>query len=80
MSQITGPSPQRAKSQTPVSQAGFRWRVAGKGQQLTLLSIEVHADSRSARPSSLAMQRRSHLVCSAGLELNAVSLFVALTC
>ena len=56
VSQITGPSPQRAVSQTPVSQAGFRWRVAGKGQQLTLLSIEVHADSRFARPSSLAVQ------------------------
>ena len=36
------------KSQTPVSQAGFKWRVAGKGQQLNLLSIEVHAASRGS--------------------------------
>lgn len=48
MSQITGPSPEAAKSRTPLSQAGFKWRVAGKGQQLTLLSIEVHAASRGS--------------------------------
>lgn len=47
-SQITGASPKAIKSQTPVSQAGFKWRVAGKGQQLTLLSIEVHAASRGS--------------------------------
>lgn len=46
ISQITGPSPLTAKSQTPVSQAGFKWKVAGKGQQLTLLSIEILADTR----------------------------------
>ena len=48
VSQITGPTPKAIKSQTPVSQAGFKWRVAGKGQQLTLLSIEVHAASRGS--------------------------------
>ena len=31
-----------------MSQAGFKWRVAGKGQQLTLLSVEVHAASRGS--------------------------------
>lgn len=48
MSQITGPTPKAVTSQTPVSQAGFKWRVAGKGQQLTLLSIEIHAASRGS--------------------------------
>lgn len=48
VSQITGPSPKAIKSQTPVSQSGFKWRVAGKGQQLTLLSVEVHAASRGS--------------------------------
>ena len=46
VSQITGPSPLPQRDQTPVSQAGFKWRMQGKGQELTLLSIEVHADSR----------------------------------
>ena len=31
---------------TPLSQAGFKHTVAGKGQQLTLAAVEVHADSR----------------------------------
>lgn len=46
VSQITGPSPRHAKTATPVSQSGFKWKIAGKGQQLSLLSVEVHADSR----------------------------------
>ena len=48
VSQITPPSPGGASAGTPLSQAGFKQRrcVAGKGQQLTLLSVEVHADSR----------------------------------
>ena len=47
VSQITPPSPVSGVSgPTPVSQAGFRRLVPGKGQQLTLLSIEVHADTR----------------------------------
>ena len=47
VSQITPPSPASGMSgPTPVSQAGFRKLVPGKGQQLTLLSIEVHADTR----------------------------------
>ena len=49
VSQITPPSPVTGVSgPTPVSQAGFRRLVPGKGQQLTLLSIEVHADTRYA--------------------------------
>ncbi len=49
VSQITPPSPVSGVSgPTPVSQAGFRRLVPGKGQQLTLLSIEVHADTRYA--------------------------------
>lgn len=47
VSQITPPSPGSGLSgPTPVSQAGFRRLVPGKGQQLTLLSIEIHADTR----------------------------------
>lgn len=47
VSQITPPSPASGMSgPTPVSQAGFRRLVPGKGQQLTLLSVEVHADTR----------------------------------
>ncbi|BDA47990.1 probable DNA polymerase zeta catalytic subunit [Coccomyxa sp. Obi] len=46
-SQITAPSPAAGSAgATPVSQSGFRRLVAGKGQNLTLLSIEVHADTR----------------------------------
>lgn len=45
-SQITPPSAGDSKGGTPLSQAGFKRTVAGKGQQLTLLSLEVHADSR----------------------------------
>ncbi|DBA81937.1 hypothetical protein WJX77_000726 [Trebouxia sp. C0004] len=49
VSQITPPSPVSGVSgPTPVSQAGFRRLVPGKGQQLTLLSIEVHADTRGS--------------------------------
>lgn len=54
ISQITPPSPGlgsgSAAAATPLSQAGFKMRrcVSGKGQQLTLLSLEVHADSRCA--------------------------------
>lgn len=45
-SQITPPSPAVRGEATPVSQAGFRRLVPGKGQNLTLLSIELHADTR----------------------------------
>ena len=34
---------------TPLSQAGFKRLVPGKGQQLTLLSVEVQADCRCGR-------------------------------
>ena len=49
-SQITPPSPAGGSDGgvTPVSQAGFRRLVPGKGQGLTLLSVEVHADTRCA--------------------------------
>ena len=47
-SQITPPSPAIRGEATPVSQAGFRRLVPGKGQNLTLLSIELHADTRCA--------------------------------
>lgn len=50
VSQITPPSPAAGSGgRTPVSQAGFRTVVPGKGQGLMLLSIEVHADSRCVR-------------------------------
>lgn len=52
ISQITPPSPGLGGSggATPLSQAGFKQRrcVAGKGQQLTLLSLELHAECRCA--------------------------------
>ncbi|KAK9829480.1 hypothetical protein WJX72_006119 [[Myrmecia] bisecta] len=49
VSQITPPSPAAgASGPTPLSQAGFKRLVAGKGQQLTLLSVEVHADCRGS--------------------------------
>lgn len=51
-SQITPPSPAVRGEATPVSQSGFRRLVPGKGQNLTLLSIELHADTRWA--SSIA--------------------------
>ena len=47
-SQITPPSPAVRGEATPVSQSGFRRLVPGKGQNLTLLSIELHADTRYA--------------------------------
>jgi hypothetical protein len=50
VSQITPPSPGLGGGAGPtsLSQAGFKQRrcVAGKGQQLTLLSLELHADCR----------------------------------
>ncbi|KAK9861361.1 hypothetical protein WJX84_007914, partial [Apatococcus fuscideae] len=47
VSQITPPSPAVGGSgPTPLSQAGFKRLVPGKGHQLTLLSLEVHADCR----------------------------------
>ena len=47
VSQITPPSPAvGASGPTPLSQAGFKRLVPGKGHQLTLLSLEVHADCR----------------------------------
>ena len=47
VSQITGPSPaEGASGPTPLSQAGYKRLVPGKGHQLTLLSLEVHADCR----------------------------------
>ena len=53
VSQITPPSPASGVSgPTPVSQAGFRKLVPGKGQQLTLLSLELHADTRQGPVSS----------------------------
>ncbi|XP_057871729.2 DNA polymerase zeta catalytic subunit isoform X2 [Cryptomeria japonica] len=46
VSQISAPSPAGAK-QTPISQTGFRDPASvGAGQQLTLMSIEIHAESR----------------------------------
>jgi hypothetical protein len=46
-SQITPPAGTGTSAgRTPVSQAGFRRLVPGKGQQLAMLSIEVHADCR----------------------------------
>ncbi|KAH9328748.1 hypothetical protein KI387_000856, partial [Taxus chinensis] len=46
VSQISAPSPTGAK-QTPISQTGFRDPASlGAGQQLTLMSIEIHAESR----------------------------------
>ncbi|KAK9800905.1 hypothetical protein WJX73_009136 [Symbiochloris irregularis] len=48
-SQITPPSASRPPGEhTPVSQAGFKHSVVGKGQQLTLLSLEVQADCRGS--------------------------------
>ncbi|CAH2065903.1 unnamed protein product [Thlaspi arvense] len=45
MSQISGPD--RKSGPTPLSQTGFRDPASmGAGQQLTVLSIEVHAESR----------------------------------
>lgn len=50
VSQITPPSLGLGggSAGTPLSQAGFKQRrcVSGKGQQLTLLSLELHAESR----------------------------------
>lgn len=46
ISQISAPSPAGAK-QTPLSQTGFRDPASvGAGQQMTLMSIEIHAESR----------------------------------
>lgn len=46
ISQISAPSPAGAK-QTPLSQTGFRDpATVGAGQQMTLMSIEIHAESR----------------------------------
>lgn len=68
VSQITPPSPGLGGSAgaTPLSQAGFKQRrcVAGKGQQLTLLSLELHAESRWGRAGPgwktlVAMRSRS---------------------
>lgn len=65
ISQITPPSPGlgggSAAAATPLSQAGFKMRrcVSGKGQQLTLLSLELHADSRyGGRQECLACGRK----------------------
>ena len=44
--QITPPSGVASSKATPLSQAGFKRAVPGKGQQLTLLALEVHADCR----------------------------------
>lgn len=46
VSQITPPSLGGGKTATPSSQLGFKRVIAGKGQGLTLASIEVHADCR----------------------------------
>jgi len=52
-SQITPPSAAPGSGgATPVSQAGFRRVVPGKGQGMTLLSVEVHAESRCAAPAA----------------------------
>uniref|UniRef100_A0A7I4D3U3 DNA polymerase zeta catalytic subunit n=1 Tax=Physcomitrium patens TaxID=3218 RepID=A0A7I4D3U3_PHYPA len=46
VSQITAPSPLKGHS-TPLSQSGFRDPASvGAGQQLTLMSIEVHSETR----------------------------------
>jgi hypothetical protein len=48
VSQISAPSPSAAAAgATPSSQTGFKRTVAGKGQGLTLLSVEVHAACRA---------------------------------
>lgn len=44
--QITPPSCVGSAGATPLSQSGFKRSVAGKGQQLTFLAVEVHADCR----------------------------------
>lgn len=46
VSQITPPSHGGGKIATPSSQLGFKRIIAGKGQGLTLASIEVHAECR----------------------------------
>ena len=63
VSQITPPSPGLVgggSAGTPLSQAGFKQRrcVAGKGQQLTLLSLELHAESRWVRRHCLGAVER----------------------
>ena len=51
----------------PVSQLGFKRLVPGKGQQLTLLSLEVHALSRYGHSAALGAQRRWVKILSPGL-------------
>jgi hypothetical protein len=64
-SQISAPSSGVGSDcATPVSQAGYRRLVPGKGQNLTLLSIEVQADTRQA---------------ASGLPLASQALFLPLT-
>ena len=48
VSQLSGASPLGSAGATPLSQSGFKRTVAGKGQQLTLLCAEVHAECRGA--------------------------------
>lgn len=78
MSQITPPSPASGLSgPTPVSQAGFRKLVPGKGQQLTLLSIEIHADTRYVC-TSRRLSRASHSPMPSGICFS--FLFCVLPC
>ena len=54
---------------TPLSQAGFKQRrcVAGKGQQLTLLSLELHADCRWVVLNALCASALEVLLSGQGL-------------
>ena len=57
--QITPPSVLKETSApVPVSQLGFKRLVPGKGQQLTLLSLEVHAATRYAAGQTCLQKAR----------------------
>lgn len=45
-SMVSAPASNPGQHRTPPSQKGFKRALPGKGQQLTLLSVEVHAASR----------------------------------
>lgn len=46
VSQISGPTPPTTGKVTPASQLGFKRTVAGKGEGLTMISVELHTDCR----------------------------------
>eukprot|EP00887_Chlorella_sp_A99_P007603 scaffold20.g7603.t1 len=48
VSMVSPPSSGRGGKATPFSQGVFKHCIQGKGQQLTLLCLEMHADSRGA--------------------------------